>query len=254
MALVDTHCHLQDGVFDEDRDEVIERALAVCDWLVIVSDDIANSTKAAELSGDRIYFAAGCHPYHAVEVFDHEAQLRELLAHPRNVSLGEIGLDYFKYCETPRDVQAKSFRKQLDIACELNKPVIIHDRDAHEDCLEILRDYASDLTNCVMHCFSGGPELAEQCLALGFHLSFTGNVTYPKAQLLRDAASVVPMDRLMVETDSPYLSPQPKRGKRCEPAYVQHTAEALAELKGLTLAEFTQQTTDTATQFFGIAP
>ena len=253
MALVDTHCHLQDKAFDDDRDDVVKHAFEVCDWIVIVSDDIANSAKAAELSGDGIYFAAGCHPYHAAEIFDNESKLRELLAHPNNVSLGEIGLDYFKYCDTPRDVQADSFRKQLEIACELKKPVIIHDRDAHDDCLEILRDYADDLTNCVMHCFSGGPDLAEQCLALGFHISFTGNVTYPKAQELRDAAAVVPMDRLMVETDSPYLSPQPKRGKRCEPAFVQHTAEALAELKGLAFEDFAAQTTANAARFFGVA-
>lgn len=252
MRLVDTHCHLQDEKFADDLDEVIDRSLESLAWVVIACDDLANGQKAASITRDRIYAMAGFHPYHAAEIDSFEQELRTLLAHPNNVALGEIGLDYFKYCDTPREVQERSFRRQLEIALELNKPVVIHDRDAHDDCYRILKDYAGGLRDCVLHCFSAGPDWAEKFLALGFHLSFTCNVTYPNAQILRDAAAVVPMDRIMVETDGPYLPPQPLRGKRCEPAYVEHAARTIAGIKDMYYDDFVEQSTRTAENFFGV--
>jgi len=255
MRLVDTHCHLQSEKFDEDRGEVIERAMDALEWLVVISDDLASCHKAIALTGDRIYAAVGIHPYHVESVNDALLdELRQLLAHPNVVALGEIGLDYFKYCDTPRDVQHRAFHQQLELACEVQKPVIIHNREANDDCYAILSQYADRLAGCVMHCFPGPPDFARQCLDLGFHISFAGNATFPKAQILRDTAAVVPLDRLMVETDSPYLAPQPVRGKRCEPAYVRYTAEMLADAKGVPLEDFAQETTRTAEAFFNVAP
>lgn len=253
--LVDTHCHLQSEAFDDDRADVTARALDVVDWLVVIADDLANARKGLALADahDRIYAAVGVHPYHVGGLDDGAlAELRTLCGHPKAVALGEIGLDYYHYCDTPRDVQHRAFRLQLDLACETGLPVIIHDREAHDDCLAILGEYAGRLPGCVMHCFSGDGAFAEACLALGFYISFAGNATYPKAEMLRDAARLVPMDRLLVETDSPYLAPKPVRGKRCEPAYVVHTARVLAEVKGIDEAAFAAQTTENAARFFRV--
>lgn len=254
--LVDTHCHLQSEAFDEDRAEATARALDVADWLVVIADDLPNARKGLALAeaNDRIYAAVGVHPYHVGGLDDAAlVELRALCAHPKAVALGEIGLDYYQYCDTPRDIQHRAFRLQLELACETGLPVVIHDREAHGDCLAILREYAARLPGCVMHCFSGDAAFAEACLALGFHISFAGNATYPKAEMLRDAARAVPMDRLLVETDSPYLAPKPVRGKRCEPAFIVHTARLLAEVKGLDEAAFAAQTSANAARFFGKA-
>jgi TatD DNase family protein len=254
MILVDTHCHLQDAAFDEDRAAVLERALETLSWLVISSDNLATSRKAVALTGDRVFTAVGVHPYHAATVNDEcLEELRHLSAEPGVVAIGEMGLDYFKYCDTPKPVQHEAFRRQLALACDLGLPVTIHDREAHEDCLAILSEFAPQLVGCIMHCFSGDAALAERYLTYDqFYISFAGNVTFPKAQALRDAAHVVPVNRLLVETDSPYLAPQPVRGKRCEPANVQHTAAALAALKGVAVEAFAEATTENAQRLFNI--
>jgi TatD DNase family protein len=251
MRLVDSHCHLQDKAFDADRDAVLERALGALEFIAVVGDDIENSRKAVALCRDRVYAVVGMHPYHAEAALHSLDALRELLAEQGVVALGEIGLDYFhKYA--PEAVQREAFCRQLEMAAEAKLPVVIHSREAQEDTLAVLREYAPGLVGGIMHCFPGGVDFAEACVALGFHISFAGNATFPKAGALRDAAAVVPLERLLVETDSPYLAPQPVRGKRCEPAYVRHTAETLAAVKGVTLEAFAAATTRNARNLFRV--
>ena len=254
MPLVDTHCHLQDPRFDDDRPAVLERSLDALEWLVLIGDDLDSSRRAVSLVRDRVYAAAGFHPYHAAQV-DASAleQLSRLAASEGVVAIGEIGLDYFRYAETTPAEQRRAFEAQLELAATLRLPVVIHNRDADDDTLAILRNARNRLPGVVMHCFGSNAAFAATCVEQGFHISFAGNVTFPKAEPLREAAALVPIDRLLVETDSPYLAPQPVRGKRCEPAYIQHTAACMAGLKGMTLEEFAEKTTSNAAQLFGIA-
>lgn len=238
MPLVDSHCHLQDAKFDADRDAVIARALEALDWLVVIGDDIPTSEKAVALIRSGVYATVGIHPYYAATADAAGIEsLRAMAARRGVVAIGEIGLDYFKHNDTPRDVQREGFIRQLDLAAELNLPIVIHNRDSDDDLAAILDEHAARLPGGVLHCFSGGPELVERSAAWNFHISFAGNLTFPKAQPLRDAARLVPLERLLVETDAPYLAPQAVRGQRCEPAFVQHTAACLAELKGVTAEE-----------------
>lgn len=251
MPLVDSHCHLQDAKFDTDREAVIARALDALDWLVVIGDDIPTSEKAVALVRNGIYATVGIHPYYAAtaDVAGIET-LRAMAARPGVVAIGEIGLDYFKHNDTPRDAQREGFIRQLDLAAELNLPIVIHNRDSDDDLAAILDEHATRLPGGVLHCFSGGPELVERSAAWNFQISFAGNLTFPKAQPLRDAAKLVPLDRLLVETDAPYLAPQAMRGQRCEPAFVQYTAACLAELKGVTAAEIGAITAKNATRLF----
>ena len=254
MALVDTHCHLQSGRFQDDREAVLAECLARLDWLTVIGDDIPSSREALSLLQPRVYGVVGMHPYYAKDVdcavLD---ELRDMASHPQVVGLGEMGLDYFNEY-SPRDDQARAFRAQLELACALDLPVVIHNRDADEDCHAILAEFAECLPGCIMHCFSSGPEYAEKFLALGFYISFAGNVTFTKAIPLQESAKIVPLDRLLVETDAPYLAPVPLRGKvkRCEPYHVEHTAAFLAELKQVPLDTLTEQTTANACRVYGI--
>ena len=253
MGLVDTHCHLQLPAFADDRQAVLCAALAELDWLVVVGDHIETSRLAVALTQESVYAAVGIHPHHAdLAVPAALETLRALTAHPRVRAIGEIGLDYY-YEHTPRAIQREAFRAQLALAVELGLPVIIHNRDAHEDLAGILDEFGKDLPRGVMHCFSGDPAFAAHCVDWGLFVSFAGNVTFPKAQALREAAKATPLDRLLIETDSPYLAPQPARGKRCEPIHVRHTAQLLAELKGTPLDELARHTTDNACRLFGVA-
>jgi TatD DNase family protein len=252
MPLVDTHCHLQDDKFEADYSEVLERALETLDWLVVIGDDLPSSRAALNCLRDRVYAVVGMHPYHASQVDDAcLEELRLLAGQPGVVGLGEMGLDYFNEF-SPRTDQKPAFEKQLELACELSLPVVIHNRDADDDSYAILKNVASDLKGCIMHCFGSDAAFAERCVDLGFYISFAGNVTFPKAQPLRDAAAVVPLDRLLVETDAPYLAPQPKRGRRCEPQFVEHTAQCLAELKNVDMGEFADATTANARRVYGL--
>lgn len=251
MRVVDTHCHLQDAAFDEDRAEARQRGLDALAWFVVIGIRPADWPRALALTGDRVYAAVGFHPYHEGELDDGTlGALRAAAGHEKVVALGEMGLDYFKHCETPREVQHAAFHRQLALAAELELPVVIHNRDADDDCLAILTEHAASLPGVLMHCFGSDAAFAMRCVEAGFHISFAGNLSYPKAQALREAAEAVPIDRIMVETDSPYLAPQPKRGKRCEPAFVVHTLEALAAAKGMTPDEAAEATTANAGRFF----
>ena len=249
MKLVDTHCHIYDSRFDEDLEQVIARALESLEWLVIVGDDIPNSRKVVSMVQDRVFAAVGFHPYHADHVNPETmGALRELASQQGVVALGEMGLDYFKYAETSPQEQRQAFEAQLELAADLRLPVIIHNREADDDTAKIMDNAHESLAGSIMHCFGSDAKFAEKCLEWGCYISFAGNVTFPKAESLREAAAVVPLDRLLVETDSPYLAPQKKRGKRCEPAYVQYTAECLSEIKGVSLEEFSEATTKNATR------
>ena len=243
--LTDSHAHIDDPRFDADRDAVLARAreAGISRILTIGNgrgpDDMGCGIPIAE-SMDWIYTSVGIHPHDASKVTDSHYQLLERLAqHPRVVAVGETGLDYF-YDNSPRDVQQRVFQKQLEAARRLDLPVIIHTRDADDDTEQILRDQGND--RGVLHCFTSTAKLAEFVLGVGFMISFSGIVTFAKAQQLADIARDVPADRILVETDCPYLAPVPHRGKRNEPAFAVDTARFLASIRNVSLADFAYQT------------
>lgn len=222
--------------------------------MVVIGVDAASSYEAVRIAGlhPDIYCTVGIHPHDASTADD--ALIDELVklavSDSKVVAIGEIGLDFYRD-RSPRDLQKKVFRRFLQIACELDKPVVIHDRDAHEETLQLIME---ENVRCgVMHCFSGDVSFARQCLEQGFYLSITGTVTYPSNQQLRDVVAAVPIERLLLETDCPYLSPVPHRGKRNEPAYTRITAEKVAEIKGLSLDDVARVTTMNAGRLFGIS-
>ena len=231
--LIDTHTHLDDARYDGDRDAMITRAReAGIDTFVTIGCDLATSRAAVALA-DRhpfVYATVGVHPHEVKHIQDDwYAELRRLAAHPKVAGFGEIGLDYH-YNNSPPDEQRKRFREQLGLARELRLPIVVHTREAQEDTITILRDEKARDVGGVFHCFTGDTWLAKDALDLGFYLSFSGVVTFQNATMLRDIVRTVPMDRILVETDCPYLTPVPHRGKRNEPAYVRLVAEKLAEV------------------------
>jgi TatD DNase family protein len=261
VTLVDSHCHLDDEQFNEDREAVIARAQAagvVCMLTIGTGNgppDIEGAVRLAERY-PFVYATAGVHPNDAEKV-NHGAQantfahLERLLGHPKVKAVGEIGLDY--HWQVPRQVQLPVFVRQLDIAATARMPIIIHTRDAFDDTIQVLKAHWSGANlPCVMHCFTGSPAQAAECLDLGFYLAFGGVSTFPKASEVRESARLVPADRLLLETDCPYLAPVPYRGKRNEPAYVAHTAKTIAELRGVTPEDLARQTTFNFTKIFGI--
>ena len=238
--LIDTHAHLEMPQFDGDRDEVIKRTVESGISLIIdVGSDLKGSRTALELARryDFIYASAGIHPHEVKGVtIETYKEIRELLSDPKVVAVGEIGLDYYKDY-SPRDIQQREFINQIRIAKEFKKPVIVHSRDAREDTLKILKDEKVSEIGGIMHCFSGDEEMARRCMDMGFYISFAGPVTYPNADKLRKVVKSIPTNRLLTETDCPYLAPQQMRGKRNEPAYVRYVAEKIAEVKGLSLED-----------------
>ncbi len=238
MSLVDSHCHLDSPEFDADRDAVIERALeAGVERMVAIGTgsgppDLEGGVRLADKYA-AFYATAGVHPHDAAKATEDDlARLAGLLQHPKVVAVGEIGLDYH-YDFSPRDIQKSIFIEQMAIARAARKPIVIHTREAWEDTLALIEQYwkPHGLPG-IMHCFSGGPAEAQRALDLGFYLSFGGILTFPKALDIQAAARQAPRDRIIVETDAPYLAPVPKRGKRNEPALMVHTARKLAELRG----------------------
>ncbi len=261
MTLIDTHAHLDFSKFDADREAVVERARAAgVAAIVNVGTDLSSSQRAVRLAeqyGD-VYAAVGMHP-HDAKALDGAtlAELRELAQHPKVVAVGEIGLDFYRDL-SPRDVQRRAFQAQLAWAAKLGKPVVIHDRDAHDEILEVLSDWAAGQRHSslagrlgVLHTFSGDLTMAEQAMDLGFYLSISGPVTYKNARQLPGIVRALPIDRLLVETDCPFLAPHPHRGKRNEPAYVRLVAERIAELKGMSLDALARATTANAQHLFG---
>jgi TatD DNase family protein len=238
MSLVDSHCHLDDSQFDPDREAAIERAFAggVTKMLAIGTGEGPPDLEAGIRIANRhesIYASAGIHPQYAPQYSgDHLAALCEVIRHPKCVAVGEIGLDYY-WKPFDKDQQTRLFIAQMEVAQQARKPVIIHTREAWDDTIALLSEHwAPTGLPCILHCFTGGVEQVRQAIELDFYVSFAGVLTYPKATTVRDAAALVPSDRLLVETDAPYLAPVPHRGKRNEPAFVAHTASKLAEVRG----------------------
>ena len=250
MPFVDSHCHLDDRQYAEDRAAVIERAFAAgLRYMLAIGTgegppDLQAAVRIAE-KHPGIFATVGVHPNDAGKLTDSTLSgVEELLHHPKVAALGEIGLDY--HWDTPKEIQLPLFRDQLALAANANKPVIIHTRDAWKDTLAVLRsDWAGTGLPCVMHCFTGNVEQAEECLELGFYLAFGGVATFPKASEIREAARITPADRLLLETDAPYLAPVPYRGKRNEPAYLVHTAQVLSRVRNCTPEELGTQTSST---------
>jgi TatD DNase family protein len=253
--LIDTHVHLNADQFEEDVDEVIERAReSGVQEMVVVGFDTKTINIAMKLveKYDFLYAAVGWHPVDAVDCDDEKlAWIEELAAHPKVVAIGETGLDYH-WDKSPRDVQKDVFRKQIALAKKVGLPVIIHDREAHEDIVEVLREEKAEEIGGIMHCFQGDIEMAEACLDMNFYISFGGPVTFKNAKLPKEVAKTIPRDRLLVETDAPFLAPHPYRGKRNEPAYVKLVAEQLAELRGESYEETAALTTENARRLFKI--
>lgn len=254
---IDTHAHIDMDAYDSDRQEVIQRAReSGVDYIVNIGCDVESAYRSVELAEqyEFIYATAGIHPHDVKSIngttYD---ELRSLLAHPKVIALGETGLDFYKNY-SPHDVQIAHFRKQIELAKELNKPLIIHSRDAKDDTLGILSEYYKDPDGRagIFHCFSGDQEMADRALAMGFYISFSGAVTFKNAEELREVAKTIPADRLFAETDCPYLTPVPMRGKRNEPAYVNHTANKLAEIRGVTTEDIERTTALNFFELFGI--
>ncbi len=255
----DSHAHIDGEEFDADRDEVVARARGAGVRAILnvgTGDPHGGNFERAVAVAEKyegVYAAVGVHP-HDAKLYDETAErlLLEFVRSRRVVALGEIGLDYH-YDNSPREVQREVFVRQLRLARAERLPVIIHSRDADAETLEILRaEYAGAVRGGVMHCFGGGPALAEGALGLGFHISFAGNVTFKKADALREVARTVPAERLLIETDCPYLAPVPHRGRRNEPAHVVETARFLAGLRGVSPEEFGRATSENFSRLFGV--
>lgn len=256
MDLIDSHAHLEFPQFDTDRAAMLDRArqAGISTLLAIGSGTGPHRLDAALPFAEQhnwIYATIGIHPHEAkLATEEHFAALIQLAKHPRVIAWGEIGLDYF-YDHSPREVQHTVFRRQLDMARDARLPIVIHCRDAWDDCLTILREHwaASNLGG-ILHCFTGTLDHAQQGLAMNFMISFAGNSTYPKAQNLRDVVRDLSLDRILIETDSPFLAPQGHRGKRNEPALVAEVARTLASVRNLTPEEFAAATAANFRRFF----
>jgi TatD DNase family protein len=255
--LVDTHCHLDMNAYQTDLEQVlIHAASRGIDRIITVGIDPASSGRAVALAEKYpgVSATVGIHPHNLAELSDDSlAGLRELAAHPKVVAFGEIGMD-LHYDYFPADLQRECFTRQVALARELALPLVIHDRDAHGQVLEVLRAGGPFANGGVMHCFSGDTALAEAVLELGFYVSVPGVVTFAKSAMLQEAVRHTPLDRLLLETDGPYLAPEPRRGRRNEPALLLFTAAKVAELKGVTLAELATATTANAERLFRLPP
>lgn len=249
--LVDSHCHLDPHYLPQGPDEVLARARAagvVAFVCVGVGADLAPARAAVALASrrDDVFAAVGVHPHDASSLDDATYdELAALARDPRVVAVGEIGLDYH-YDHSPRDVQRAAFRRLVGLARDVKKPIVVHTRDAAADTLAILDEERARDVGGIIHCFSEDRPFAERALALDFDLSFSGIVTFKTARAVQEVAASAPLDRILVETDSPYLAPVPLRGKPCEPAYVVHTARKVAELRGMPFDEVARATTDNA--------
>jgi TatD DNase family protein len=253
--LIDTHCHLDFERFDADRDAVVERALAAgVERIVVPALDLQNCTAVLSLTEkyEQVYAAVGVHPNSAADWQDDwMAALRDLAGGDKVVAIGEIGLDYY-WDKAPKATQMRALSMQLELAVELNLPVIIHNRESSDDVIRLLAEspLAGRERPGVLHSFSADWAVARAALDMGFYLGFTGPVTFKKANELRQIAVQAPVDRILVETDAPFLAPHPYRGKRNEPAYVAYVAERIAQERGVDTAVFAQQTTANAMKLF----
>lgn len=242
----DSHAHLDDERFDKDRDNVIKRAKQnKIQYILNPGADLNTSIRAVNLAEKypMIYAAVGVHPHNVKDMDEDTIEILKALSNREKVvAIGEIGLD-FHYNHSPRDDQRKWFRKQIELAKEVNLPIIIHDREAHGEIFNILKGYDVANSGCVMHCYSGSVEMAREYVKMGVYISLAGPVTFKNARKAYEVAKEIPLEWLLIETDSPYLTPTPYRGKRNEPAYVRYVAQKIAEAKEISVEEVAHQTT-----------
>jgi TatD DNase family protein len=257
IELFDSHAHVDGPEFDADRDAVLQRARdAGVKRIVVIGavGDPSSAERSVALAekDPNVWATIATHPHDVKQMTDDWWATHERLArHPRVVAIGETGLDYY-YNHSPHDMQQAAFRRFLELAHAVQKPVVCHIRDAHDQARAILREGRAAELGCVIHCFTGTPDDAREYAAMGCYVSFSGIVTYKTAQGLRDSVPLVPRDRLMIETDCPYLAPVPKRGKRNEPAFVVHTAEVVARCAGVAVEELARITTENACRVYRI--
>jgi TatD DNase family protein len=256
--LIDSHCHLDFADFDSERDAIVERARAAgLKRMITISTrtDAFGSISGLAETYDDVFCTVGTHPHHAHEEAEvSKDRLIELAGHPKCVGIGETGLDYH-YDRTPRDIAARVFRTHIAAAQQSGLPIVIHARDADADVAAILRDeMGKGAFKGLLHCFTASAALAEAALALGLFISFSGVLTFKNSQALRDIARAVPMDRVLIETDAPYLAPVPYRGKRNEPAFVAATAKTLAEVKGVSIETIANETSANTLRLFSKMP
>ncbi len=254
--LFDSHAHINDERFDEDRDEVIEHLREnSIDLVVNPGADMPSSRSAVELANkvDFIYSAVGVHPHDVETMTDKDLEELKNLAkeNEKVVAIGEIGLDYY-YDLSPRELQKEWFIKQIELANELGLPFIVHDRDAHGDTFDIIKKYKAPETGCVLHCYSGSLELALEYIKMGCFISIPGTVTFKNNRKTVEVAENIPIEWMFIETDSPYLTPVPYRGKRNDPSKVRYVAEKVAELRGISYEEVCEITKENAKKFFNI--
>ncbi|WP_427137888.1 TatD family hydrolase [Psychrobacillus psychrodurans] len=252
---IDTHVHLNADQYEEDLQEVINRALeANVKKMVVIGFDRITIERAMKLVEQYsfIYAVVGWHPVDAIDCTEEDLKwIEELAAHEKVVGIGEMGLDYH-WDKSPKDVQQILFRKQIRLAQKVKLPIIIHNRDATEDVIRILQEEEAHITGGIMHCYGGSVETAKQCIEMNFMISLGGPVTFKNAKKPKEVATKIPLENLLIETDAPYLTPQPYRGKRNEPALVTLVAEEIARLKGISIEEVAEVTTKNAELFFGI--
>jgi TatD DNase family protein len=254
---IDSHAHLDDRRFESDRDELISSLYANDVEAVLNPGADLNSSKKALSMAEKypfIYAAVGCHPHDSKYMSDDILNIfREMAKNNKVIAIGEIGLDYY-YDNSDRVVQRKWFRAQISLAKELDLPYIVHDRDAHEDILKIMKEEHYDGARGILHCYSGSVELSKEFIKLGFYISLGGPVTFKNARVPKIVAKDVPFDRLLIETDSPYLAPEPYRGKRNEPKYVKYVAEEIAKIRKVSIDELAEKTKENFKTLFGDIP
>jgi TatD DNase family protein len=251
--IIDSHSHLEMPDFKKDLEEVIQRAKASgVGYIFTVGTEARDWRKALEIahSHPSIYAILGVHPHNAKEIGDQTYSiLKELCQDEKVKAYGEIGLDFFRNL-SPRDVQLKRFREQIGLAKELGLPIVVHDREAHQETLEVLKSEKAEECGGIIHCFSGDYEMAVACLEMGFYLSIPGSITFTNAERLREIVGRLPLESLLVETDAPFLAPVPFRGKRNEPSYVQYTAQKVAEIKKVSFEKVAEVTTENALRIY----
>lgn len=255
MRLFDTHAHVTDERFQYDRDEMLEQCFAAgVEYIVCPAVDRKTSEQSVAISKeyDQIYAAVGVHPHEAKDVTEEDYALfkKWALEEEKVVAIGEIGLDYY-YDFSDREVQKEAFIRQIHLAREVDLPIIIHDRDAHGDTMDILRREGKGVRG-IFHCYSGSYEMAKEAMKMGFYISFSGTVVFKNSTKLKEVARQIPLDRILIETDSPYLTPPPFRGRRNQPSYTQYVAEEIARLKEMDAEELAKIALNNAKKCFNI--
>lgn len=247
MMLIDSHAHLEMPEFKKDLKEVLQRAKASrVEYIITVGTEKKGWKATLDIaeSNSMVYAILGVHPHHAKEIDEQTYPLLKQLCQNGKVrALGEIGLDFFRNL-SPREIQLKRFREQIELAQELNLPIVIHDREAHQETLEVLRSQKAEKCGGIIHCFSGDYEMATACIDMGFYISIPGSITFKNAEKLREVVRRIPLHSLLIETDAPFLTPEPFRGKRNEPSYVTYTAQKIAEIKKVPFEKVAEMTVE----------